>query len=377
MFSDQDTARPVMPVPSPKPSASAMFAGLRELVHDTTAEPEHRLQDGPRAGQLGISDSGELSSISNQFRLNSGIPIARMLFSYPKTFGKVRRSLSSVVAAKSYVYGSTFFGNKKFYNDEFDFKKQPLHPATRRQIRFGLKSVVDFIIQMDIENLKTLLHQRDANVKNFVEHTVNMQDPRFASDSLFGMLNRTNPTSCKYIFEIIERVVSNLHFSQSMAEFLASEGSIEPTKLVVSEALKRGPDLGAFLRGGPFASCAQIYRHLKSRFDFDAAYYLDENNKSKTGETARRTTRNFFGKNRTVGFCFRFQKFGSCNSSDCIFKHECVNCGSKNHGSDKCYRSKVEDRKREERRSKRDNPREARSNRGSKSREANRSPPRS
>ena len=64
-----------------------------------------------------------------------------------------------------------------------------------------------------------------------------------------------------------------MYIFHSMAELLASDGAIESSKLVISEALKSGPDLGQFLRGGSFAACAQVYRNLSSKFDYDAAFF--------------------------------------------------------------------------------------------------------
>ena len=60
---------------------------------------------------------------------------------------------------------------------------------------------------------------------------------------------------------ILKRVISNMHFPQSKSCFLAS-GAIEAAKIVVTEAVKRGPDLASFLRGESFASCIQVYRNL-------------------------------------------------------------------------------------------------------------------
>ena len=59
-----------------------------------------------------------------------------------------------------------------------------------------------------------------------------------------------------------------------MSENLASDGAIEAVKIELIEAIRRGPDLGKFLRGGTFASCVRIYRNLSSRHDFDAAYFM-------------------------------------------------------------------------------------------------------
>ena len=176
--------------------------------------------------------------------------------------------------AKSYVYGSTFFGEKKFYADEFDFTKEPLHPHKRRQLRFGLKSLVDFVIQLDIENLKICLQKSCSAIRDFSENVKIRPDSRFPPHSFLGLMHRMNHQNTNLTFEILERITSNLNFSQSLAEYLASDGSIETTKLVISEALKKGPDLGQFLRGGPFASCAQTYKNLSSKNDADYVYFV-------------------------------------------------------------------------------------------------------
>ena len=46
------------------------------------------------------------------FRRDRDIPMAQKLCSSPKTFSKVKRSLVSVLSAKAYIYGSTFFGKE-------------------------------------------------------------------------------------------------------------------------------------------------------------------------------------------------------------------------------------------------------------------------
>ena len=73
---------------------------------------------------------------------------------------------------------------------------------------------------------------------------------------------------------ILKRVISNMHFSQSMSGFFASESAIEGAKIVVTKAVKRVPDLGSFLRGGSSESCVQVYRILSSQFDYDSAFFF-------------------------------------------------------------------------------------------------------
>lgn len=349
LFASPAPARLPMPFPTPHPAASSLFTGLSDLIKKPASQSGH---DGPMG--LGSGQCDDFSSknvnLSNNLNPNFTIPMARSLFSPPSKFSNIQRSLHSLYAAKSYVYGSTFFGRKAFYASEFDFQKQPVHPHDRRKIRFGLKGLVDFVIQLDLENLKTCLYEPDSAVAKFTENHFVQPDLQFSPDSCMGLIYRTNPSKCILINQIFERLSSNLNFSQSMGEFLASDGSIETTKLVISEALKRGPDLGQFLRGGPFASCAQIYQNLSSKYDFDAAFFLALKQANSRNDNQLRSAQNAkvnyprvrdFGKPRfTSGFCFKFQRWGRCNSNVCFFKHECADCGSKDHGADDCRRRK-------------------------------------
>ena len=122
-----------------------------------------------------------------------------------------------------------------------------------------------------------------------------------------------------------------------MSENLASDGAIEAVKIELIEAIRRGPDLGKFLRGGTFASCVRIYRNLSSRHDFDAAYFMPKI-KAQDQKSNRRTktaTQSFQYPN---GFCFAFQRRGSCSRDNCVFKHTCSNCEDERHGADQCLR---------------------------------------
>ena len=210
-------------------------------------------------------------------------PVNRSIFSATCKFSYIQRSLASIYNAKPHVYSNTFFGLKKFYGDEFDFKSS-LHPNDRRKIRFGLKSNVDFIIQLDFHILMDLLTKPDQTIQRFTTWLDFPENTHFPDDSHFGLLKLANPTECRRLHLILKRVISNMHFSQSMSGFLASESAIEAAKIVVTEAVKRGPDLGSFLRGGSFASCVQVYRNLSSQFDYDSAFSFSA--KSRVSRTA-------------------------------------------------------------------------------------------
>ena len=159
-------------------------------------------------------------------------------------------------------------------------------------------------------------------------------------------MQHANPTKCKLVFEALERVISNLHFSQSMSEFFASDGSIETSKIVVAEALKRGADLGKFLRGGPFASCAYVYQNLSSRFDFDAAYFIHKDNKNNQRITKSNSYQNYGTQysrkpdrpSYPTGFCFGFQQKGRCIIPKCPYDHSCATCRRDDHGAETCRR---------------------------------------
>ena len=135
-----------------------------------------------------------LSNINqgNHVNYSFSSPIKRSLFSDPGKFSHIQRSLSSLHLAKSHVYSNNFFGQKRFFGEEFDFSKTPLHPRDRRKVRFGLKSIVDFIIQLDVENLKTCLKENDSSVADFEDCRGKSIGSRFSPDSFLGLMDRTN-----------------------------------------------------------------------------------------------------------------------------------------------------------------------------------------
>ena len=241
-----------MPCPSPLPGISDLFEELGQFVRQPSANENFRNRSRSNAGHTPANDSNILYGNVN-FGVNP--PVTRRLFSGTKNFSHIFRSLQSVQNAKSFIYSSSFFGEKKFYADDFDFNKAPVHPENRRKIRFGLKSILDFVVQLDLHSLRGVLLESDNIVENFntrqnVAHLVPLNDDSFAN-----LLRMANPRKFKRMFAILERLISNLHCAQSMNEYFASENAIEAAKLVMSEAIKKGPDFGNFLLGGSFASC--------------------------------------------------------------------------------------------------------------------------
>ena len=95
------------------------------------------------------------------------------------------------------MYTTSFFGDKKFYNDEFDFKKAPLHPDNRRKIRFGLKSILDFIVQMDLHKLRTDILEADSKVEKFTARQSSDHPYPLVDDSFAGLLRLVNPKNAR------------------------------------------------------------------------------------------------------------------------------------------------------------------------------------
>ena len=73
-----------------------------------------------------------------------------LFFSTLKLYPKLRQSLPSINSARAYKYGSRAFGQKSWYSESFDIAKGLKTNADRRKFRFGLKSNVDFLIQLNM-----------------------------------------------------------------------------------------------------------------------------------------------------------------------------------------------------------------------------------
>ena len=164
LFSVPDFSRSDMPVPTPFPENSHLLTRLGDLVRQSASDTSSGGRSG--TGQFVKGFSVGSNEIKN-FQHSPDFSTSRSLFPESKTIPQVQRSLYSINTAKSFAYSSNFFGLKKYYGDEFNFKLAPLHPADRRKIRFGLKSIVDFVIQLDVQNIMTYLRSPNSMIKDF------------------------------------------------------------------------------------------------------------------------------------------------------------------------------------------------------------------
>ena len=88
---------------------------------------------------------------------------------FPKTpiFSHVRWSLTSVNKARSFQYGSKFFGNVKRYTDELKVVEKMDSNEDRRKFRFGFKSVVDFVFWFLLECFSKTGDQTKINLPGY------------------------------------------------------------------------------------------------------------------------------------------------------------------------------------------------------------------
>ena len=73
-----------------------------------------------------------------------------LFFSTLEVYPKLRQSLPSINSARAFKYGSRAFGQKSWYSESFDIAKGLKTNADRQKLRYGLKSNVDFLIQVTL-----------------------------------------------------------------------------------------------------------------------------------------------------------------------------------------------------------------------------------
>ena len=251
----------------------------------------------------------------------------------------LRKSLSSLNTAKSFVYGSRAFGQQSWYKETFNVCRSLHSNAERRKFRFGLKSNIDFLIQLDIQNLKTILADKKFEPQNLSPHNYH---PQLSDGSFLNTLSKVNHKRYLETCEIIERIAANLEFTQSLGEYFANDDMLEPALMLIADALRKGPNLLKTLHGGSVASNALIYRNRAAVGDHDAKAVPKKIEPRKKQMNEKYTYKNSaFSENKQqlkfkMGYCFRFQYTNACQNSDCPYNHICHQCDSAEHGYKSC-----------------------------------------
>ena len=151
-----------------------------------------------------VQGSRPISEISiNGENPSSSSDDARVLFSKLKRYPALRKSLASVNLARSYKYGSKPFGQKKWYKDDFDVVTGLRSNEARRKFRFGLKTNIEFLIQLDLENLKECLTKAGFPL----ESTLPENSPKILSNGSFlDLMRKANQKNFNEFCKIFNRV---------------------------------------------------------------------------------------------------------------------------------------------------------------------------
>ena len=209
----------------------------------------------------------------------------RILFLNLKKNPKFRQSLPSLNTARAFKYGSRSFGKKSWYKENFDINARLRNNNDRRKFRFGLKSNVDFLIQLDMESLKSCLLENSFNppIKSAHGNTQSL-----SNGSFLDTMRKMDYTRFQNFCSILNRIQGNLEFTQSLSEYFATDDMVEPALLVVSAAIRRDLNLVKSLRGGSVAANALMYRHRASPQDHDFSARRSPSREPRTQNSRRR-----------------------------------------------------------------------------------------
>ena len=197
---------------------------------------------------------------------------------------------------------------------------------------------MEFLIQLDLENLRSCILNPTYELNKNTSATF---IPLLSDGSFLDLMKNMNSSRCDKFCSIMNRIHGNLKFSQSLNEYFATDDMLEPALLLIAEAIRNGPDLGTFLRGGSVAAAAMMYRHRASSSDHDWRSSKKAGFQKTTFGSSGSTTG--FQKQKAIpykfGYCFEFQHTGSCETTDCHYKHKCSKCEESTHGADTCQRN--------------------------------------
>ena len=225
---------------------------------------------------------------------------------------------------------------KTWYREDFDVGRTLRNNQDRRAFRFGLKSNVDFLIQLDLENLRACLLDKKT-LSTFIPS--DELHPKIPDGSFFSLMKTMDDKKFHRFCTIFNRLISNVNFTQSLSEYFATDDMLEPALAVIAEAIRSGPDLGSILRGGSFSASSLTYRNRASYGDHDQNPKPYRSTRSSPNHRSSNNSRQSSSKIKTeyrFGYCFDFQEFGKCRRSKCKYFHQCSKCDSFSHGYNSC-----------------------------------------
>lgn len=310
-----------------------------DLVKSCTNNPPLKYGDcGPNSSEFFNEFQSKCFELFSKAKSSTEIDAENfdIVFHRLKVDRHARSQLENIHSARAFRYGHTHLGQKSWYKESTKIAENLKTQGDRRKFRIGLKSDVDFLNQLNIMDLESILQEGESEELNLLDLTKPVMP-----ELLFKSLKKAPPMKILGLFNkkmaadvqnLLKKIGSLAHFSQSMANFYALDDSLEPALAVVCKALRNGEDVGAILgERGTFLGLAQVFQKYRSKQDHDLGSEQNINN-NQYGGTKYEPSR---------GFCYHFQKNDSCYRRRCPFKHECARCGSRNHGERYCGRQSL------------------------------------
>ena len=184
-----------------------------------------------------------------------------------------RSDLSSIHAARSHKYGHVQFGPKKWYKESVHVSEKFTSQKDRKKFRQGLKCNVDFLNQLNMHDLMSMLIKGKQSASEIHKSVIAKLGDIFECIKdvpLIEILSLIDKEKAQKILLIIDKIVALAHVSQSMGNYFASDDSLEPALSVVCQGLRGDCNFEHILRSGvTFQSLASAFHHLKSPKDRD------------------------------------------------------------------------------------------------------------
>ena len=250
-----------------------------------------------------------------------------------------RCKLEHIHTARAFKYGHAQFGPTYWYKEGPNLAKKLKNQSDRRKFRQGLRSDVDFVNQLNLINLDSLMADGDPEKLPIVK----IDDPVRPSE-LFECLRTAPPLKILELFNeqkaqniknSLDAISGVMHFGQSMAAYFAQDDALEPALAAVCEVLRSDPNIGSVLkkRCSTFMAVAQCYQKQRSPQDVDLSTtpHSQQNSHQNNRVTPRRPSSRY-----ARGLCFAFQNRGCPRGRSCNFTHKCNRCGSFEHGASAC-----------------------------------------
>ena len=244
--------------------------------------------------------------------------------------------MASIHAARAHRYGHVQFGPKGWYKEAENVSKKLTSQEDRRKFRQGLKCNLDFLNQLNMHDLMSILLEGEQGTNDLPKAVQSKLTDIFEclhEIPIIDILKLINDVKANKILSTIEKIVSLAHVNQSIGNYFARDDALDPALSTICQALRDNAGIEFFLekRGGTFQSLTAAFHHLKSPDDRDLV------GSTHTPWERRNYTPNPYKKRRPLqGNCWFFQKHGRCSKRDCRFDHKCARCGKRSHGETNC-----------------------------------------